>query len=388
MGVIERPKLFTCLPRERYVSQEWFEREMEEVVLRQWIFFAHESQLPAPGDVLVREIGDESIVATRDQAGEVHAFFNVCRHRGYRICDPGPGSAKHIVCPYHRWSWGLDGSLSGAPTLRDGEDFEFADYGLNRVHVEVWCGLVFVALGAQPPASSVAAGLREAAAHVEPFAPERTKLAHHIDYEVECNWKVLMENFMECYHCRGSHPEFCATSDVPRLEESIDEITFDFMGREYNWGQFPLREGAKSFTLDGERACRLNLGTAGPETMSYGVSIQPTLTALAFVPGYAIVHQFAPITIDRTRWTAQWLVHADAVEGEDYEVEDLIAIWDATNRQDIELCERTQLGVKSRSFTPGPNSPTREPQIRSALAAYHRLLGEDDLYEELTGERP
>jgi Rieske 2Fe-2S family protein len=387
MTTIERPRTFTCLPRERYTDDAWFEREFREVTARQWLYFGHVSQIPEPGDVSVRELGDESIVVTRDGDGVVHGHYNVCRHRGYRICDPGVGRAKQLVCPYHRWSFGLDGTLTGAPTMRDGDDFDFADYGLKRVAVEIWRGFIFVALGPQPPQRSLADALAGASAGFDPFEPERMKLAHEVEYEVACNWKVLLENFLECYHCPGSHPEFCAVSDVPSLYQKVEDTAVDFMADEYNWGEFPLRQGVESFTIDGKRACRLPLGSADESTPSFSFSIHPTLTAVACVVDYTIVHQFMPVGTHGARWTAQWLVNTDAVEGEDYEVEHLRAIWHATNLQDIELCERTQLGVNSRSFTPGPNSPSREPMIRSALAIYHRLLGEAEEYEALTGQQ-
>lgn len=386
MTTTEKLRTFTGLPRERYVDDAWFEREMADVTARQWLYFGHVSQLPEPGDLLARELGGESIVASRDGDGVVHAFFNVCRHRGYRICDHGQSRAKQIVCPYHRWSFGLDGALTGAPTMRDGDDFEFADYPLLRVPVEVWRGFIFVALGAEAPARSLADALAEVGPQLDVFAPERMKVADQIDYEVACNWKILLENFLECYHCPGSHPELCAVADVPAITRKlVEEVAGDPVGTEFSGGRFPLQNGVESFTISGEPACRLPLGAANSDTGAFVFSIRPTLTAVFFFVDYAIVHQFMPIDAARSRWTAQWLVNSDAVAGEDYEVEELRAIWHETNQQDIELCERTQLGVNSRSFVPGPNSPLREPLIRSALAAYHRLLGEADEFEALGG---
>lgn len=385
MTTIERPGIFTCLPRERYVEEAWFEREMEEVIAQQWIYFGHVSQLPESGDMLVRELGNESIVATRDGDGVVHAFYNVCRHRGYRICDAGESRAKQIVCPYHRWSFGLDGALTGAPTMRDGEDFEFGEYGLKRVAVEIWRGLIFVALGSAPPERSLADAMAGANAGLDPFEPERMKLAHEVQYEAVCNWKVLLENFVECYHCPGSHPEFSGVCDVPSLFRELEDMSQDFVDGEYLWGELPVQSGVESLTISGGRACRLPLGIASSETAPYSFGIHPSLSAGMFFVDYAIVHQFMPLSTGRTRWTAQWFVHPDAVEGEDYELENLTALWQATNLQDIGLSERTQLGVNSRSFTPGPNSPKREPMIRSVLAIYHRLLGEAEEYEALTG---
>jgi glycine betaine catabolism A len=385
MTTMEQSSAFTCLPRERYVEDAWFDRDVAEVTSRQWLYFCHVSQIPETGDILERELGNESIIATRDGDGVVHAFYNVCRHRGYRICDAGPSSSKQIVCPYHRWSFGLDGTLIGAPTLRDGEDLDYAEYGLKRVAVETWRGFVFVALGPEPPRTSLADDLAEAGRAFDVYEPERLKLAHEVEYEVECNWKVLLENFLECYHCPGSHPELCGVTDVPSLFQATEEGADKFLAQEYSWGGFPLRPGVESLTISGERACQLSLGKVDADTSPFSLSIQPTLTALGFVIDYGILHQFMPTSTGRSRWTAQWFVHPDAVEGEDYDVETLIGLWHATNLQDVALCERTQLGVNSRSFVPGPNSLRREPMIRSALASYHQLLGEAAEFEALTG---
>lgn len=381
---MSRPLPFTCLPRERYVSDTWFEREMDEIFLRQWIYFGHVSQLPGAGSILVREIGDESIVATRDEDGAIHAFFNVCRHRGFRLCDAGKGQAKRISCPYHQWTYNLDGSLKAAPTMTDGEMFDFGDYGLRPVHLQVWRGFIFVALGEQPPAESLDEGLAGADPHVDVFQPEQLKVVHETRHDVACNWKVLNENYHECYHCSGSHPELCAVSDLPKIYD-VDAATAEGMG-EFGWGSaLPLRPGVETFSISGNAVSKKPLGSAPPGLEPFSIGIHPTLTSIVFSFDHVVMHQLLPISAQRSCWVTQWLVHPDAVEGVDYEVQELAAIWDATNLEDIALCERNQLGVRSRSFVAGPNSPTREPGIRSLLATYYRMLGETDQYERLTG---
>lgn len=372
---------FTSLPRERYVADSWFEREMDEVISRQWVYFGHVSQMVHTGDVLVRDVAGESIVAVRDGDGAIHAFFNVCRHRGSRICDTGTARLRRFICPYHQWSYELDGSLRSAPSMKEQSDLDFGDYSLHRAHTEIWHGFIFVGLGIEPPERSVEQGFAAATEHVEVFCTEQTKLAHQVQWDVASNWKLLVENFQECYHCRGSHPELCAVQDVGGVYDVGDTFTSD----DFFHNVYPLRAPAESFTISGRPACKIPLGRADSSTIPYGVGTAPTLVTIAFFADHVALNQILPVSTTHSRWTTQWFVHPEAAEGRDYDLRELTEIWVTTAEQDIVLCERNQLGVRSRRYVPGPNSVKQEPGIRGTLAAYHRLLGELDRYEELTG---
>jgi phenylpropionate dioxygenase-like ring-hydroxylating dioxygenase large terminal subunit len=364
----------TTLPREYYVSDEIFEREIEQVFFRQWTFAAHESELAGPGEFVVCELAGESVVVVRDAVGDVRAFFNVCRHRGYRFCEPSEGRSTRFTCPYHQWSYGLDGRLLHAPGSHDGELFDYGDWGLVPAHVEVWHGLVFVALGdeAPPPLAPV---LDLYGAGMVAARPERLTRAFRETYEVEANWKLLLENYLECYHCRARHPELCSSMALDAMYATTAGWSGPHMG-----GSTPLKPDRATMSLDGRLVSKPLGDFADLDELTGGLGggfmIVPLLTRLICHVDHMIVHLLRPVDARRTRWETRWYVHADAVEGVDYDVEALTGVWRATNRQDVGLCERTQLGVSSRRFVPGPLHPERESALRSALDTYLELMGE------------
>jgi phenylpropionate dioxygenase-like ring-hydroxylating dioxygenase large terminal subunit len=374
-SVIEHPTYFTSLPRDYYCSREILEQEQERVFRRQWLYFCHISELGHRGAYLSRDILGENIVAVRDGAGEIHAFFNVCRHRGYRVCPLGSGRLDRFVCDYHRWSYALDGSLLGAPAMPDGTFFDYKDWGLHRVHVDVWRGFVFVALGDDRPEDLArsASGILEAD-RLSLVEPEHVKQVHVVVHEFACNWKILMENYLECYHCRSTHPEVCRISDLDQQYARPISSARELFGL-----AVPLNAGVKTFSTSGDIVCTRLLGEFGrmaeiPDGFGAGFVIQPALTAVLFHVDYGLIHEIRPLGTDRVQFTNRWFVHEAAQEGTDYELESLIDLWEITNRQDQERCEGVQRGVQSRSFVPGPNSLAREQQIRSALLTYLEMM--------------
>ena len=375
-SVIERPTYFTSLPRDYYNSPGILEQEHERVFLRQWLYFCHLSELRGTGAYVTRELLGESIVVVRCDDGEVHGFLNVCRHRGYRVCPVGSGRVSRFVCDYHRWSYALDGSLLGAPTMPDGSVFEYKDWELHRVHVDIcYGGFVFVCLGDDRPAAIAdqLAGVQEAE-RLSLVEPERTRQAHVVVHEFACNWKILLENYLECYHCHSTHPEVCRISD---LDQQYGRPRCD--ARECFGLAVPLKEGVQTFSISGETVCSKLLGEFGrmediPDGFGAGFVIQPAMTAILFHVDYGLIQEMRPMGTDRVEFTNRWFVHEDAEEGRDFEVEQLIDLWEVTNLQDQERCEGVQRGVQSRRFVPGPNSISREHQIRSALLMYLELM--------------
>ena len=349
------------IPRELYVSQELFDLEMESVFARSWLLAGHVSQLDAPGRYVTVECGDESVIVARTAAGGLAAYANVCRHRGARLVDPGCGTARRIVCPYHQWAYEMDGTLRGAPKMPAG--FDPTAHPLARVAVEVWQGLVFVNLAGT---ESLADLLGPGEAVVSPFDLAGARVAHTITYEVAANWKIVWENAQECYHCNVNHPELMRTFDL-----SVTEVEGAYRSedRRVQSTPLPLKREAVSLTVDGRPACALPLGHG---TNTAALHLKPTF-ALVSCPDYAVVLRERPLAIDRTEVTMMWLVRRDAVEGRDYDLENLIKVWDQTNRQDWELCERTQVGVRSRFFEPGPLSGD-EPSVAGFHHAYAEML--------------
>ncbi len=376
-SIIEQPRYFTSLPREYYVSQEIYERELERVLRRQWLYAGHVSQVRATGDFFSRLVGPEGVIVTRDRDGAIRAFFNVCRHRGAQLCETGTaGRAKQFVCPYHRWSFGLDGRLLGAPGSRDGVDFDYRDWPLHEALCDTFFGAIWVWLGDPAEAPSLRETLEPRAHSLEMLAqlePERTKIAHQEIYDVQANWKLLLENNCECYHCAGAHPALAATCDYAGFFAPRDEDDAKLTGAK---GHFPLREGRKTFSLDGEWVCRKPLGCGFVPDYSTGYVNVPFFAGPVYFADHGVQLDVTPLDKDHTRLVAQWFVHEDAVEGVDYDVEQLIGVFHVTNLEDGQLAELNQRGVRSFRFVPGPNSATREPFIKAALEQYLALMDE------------
>jgi phenylpropionate dioxygenase-like ring-hydroxylating dioxygenase large terminal subunit len=368
----------TSLPREAYLSTATFEAEVERVFFRQWTFVAHLSQLPESGSFVVEEIAGESILVVRD-GDRVRAFFNVCRHRGFRFCEQAAGTASRFRCPYHQWTYGVDGSLAHVPGSPDGERFDYDDWGLVAAHVEVWHGLVFVALGELTPAP-LGPVLDKFGAGMLPARPEHLRLAFAETYDVAANWKVLLENYLECYHCRGQHPELCASMDLDAMYATTGGWDGPYLG-----GSTPLKPGRSTMSLDGtllstplgDFADLDALPGGPPDGLGGGFMIVPFLTRLICHVDHLVVHLLRPVDVGHSRWETRWFVSDRAVEGVDYDVEELTRVWRTTNRQDIRLCEGTQLGVSSRRYVPGPLHPERESAVRAALDTYLELMARD-----------
>lgn len=375
--VIEQPGYFTSLPREYYVSPEIYALELERVLRHQWLYAGQTSQVRETGDFFSRLVGPESLIVTRDGEGAVRAFFNVCRHRGAQLCDSGTtGRAKQFVCPYHRWSYGLDGRLLGAPGSPDGVDFDYADWPLHEALCDTFYGGIWVWLGDPAEAPTLRETLEPMVndfAMLERVQPQRTRIAHQEAYEIKANWKLLLENNCECYHCAGAHPSLAATCDYAAFFTPRDEQPAKLSGPQRH---FPLREGMKTFSLDGEWVCRKPLGCGFVPDYSCGYINVPFFSGPVYFADHGVHLDVTPVDQGTTRLVCQWLVHEDAVEGEDYDVEALKGVFHVTNLEDGQLAELNQRGVNSHRFVPGPNSPTREPFIKAALDKYLALMGD------------
>lgn len=368
-------KSATTLPREYYIDDAVFEREIDRVVMAQWTFAAHVSELSEPGRFVVVELATESVVVIRDRQGEIRAFFNVCRHRGYRLCEVSGSASAHLTCAYHQWSYGLDGRLAHVPGWRDGDGIDYRDFGLRPVHVEVWHGFVFIHLGGAP-IGPIGPELDRHAASMVPAGLEHLRLADQDRYEIRANWKVLLENYLECYHCRGSHPELCASMALDAMYATTDAWSGPYVG-----GTTPVKPDRSTMSIDGSLvSTRLGDFAARPDddaNLGGGFMIVPLLTRIICHVDHVVVHVLRPVSTTVSRWETRWYVADSATAGVDYDPIELTRVWRSTNVQDIELCERTQAGVTSRSFEPGPLHPTRESAVRSALDTYLELMATD-----------
>lgn len=371
----DHPMRGMTLPQEYYVADEWFQRDLERVFLRSWLYAGHVSQLPEAGSYFTVELGTTNVIVVRDAAGELHAHHNVCRHRGARICDEPCGQIrKALVCQYHGWSYRLDGSLATAPRMPEG--FDRSAWGLKPAWVEEWQGMVYVALGPEPP-EPVATTLADIADDVSQFGIAGARVAHTIVYDVAANWKLIMENYRECYHCQMNHPEFIGAIDIWQHEGSRRDQESRYH-ESYSFADLPLKAGCRTQTLDGSYASKILLGdyAAGdlPDRV-VGLCWYPGNT-MAWGPDYGTAFGLRPLAPNRTLAVSHWFVPAAAVEGVDYRLDDVIALWDVTNRQDFWLSELNQRGIESPAYEPGPYNVDMEDDVQHFVDAYLRRVAE------------
>ncbi|HUI61479.1 MAG TPA: aromatic ring-hydroxylating dioxygenase subunit alpha [Steroidobacteraceae bacterium] len=365
MTPIEHDSLVTNLPREYYFSEAIFEQELDKVLARQWLLVGHVSLVKNPGDYYVRQVGPESLIIARDRNGRVRAYFNVCRHRGSRILANGEaGQTRGFVCPYHKWTYDTEGCLIGAPGIRDGKSLQFAQWPLHEAHCESWYGWLYVHLGAEPPQplAQVLGPLTDTAA-MQQVDSERLRLAHRETYLINANWKALLENNMECYHCGAAHPSLSISCDYHK-----------FYADQRDGSHFPLHPGMATFSMDGARVCSKALGESLPEGFSTGFLLQPNFCGPVFFVDHAVSLELTPLSRDRTQLICEWYVHEEAVEGVDYDLEALIRVFHVTNQEDGALAEQNYLGMKSRRFVPGPLHPQREDGVQMALRRYLEMM--------------
>ena len=348
--------LQAALPRKLYVDPTSWEHERERVLLRAWTCVGRIADLGLhePERVAVVDVLGESMVLTSDRDGTLHAAYNVCRHRGSQLFPTEPGSgvqrcdAKSIRCPYHSWTYALDGSLLRAPHTKDGE-IEPAEFGLHRVGIEAWGGFVFVhptPAEGEPLTESVGRAT-QTLAHYD-LASLVTGL--RLTYEVAANWKVLAENYNECYHCGPVHPE------LSRLVPS-----FAGGGRDLDWDAgIPHREGAWTFTLSGTTDRVALPGLDDDErTRHKGELIYPNLM-LSCSADHVAAFVLRPVAVDRTAIECGLLFHPSEVAKATFDPSDAGDFWDMVNRQDWAICESVQRGMSSRSYTHGWFAPMED----------------------------
>jgi Rieske 2Fe-2S family protein len=329
-----------------YTSPDIFAQEREKIFARRWICVGRESQVAVTGAYIVAEIAGESIIVVRDKPGILHAFYNVCRHRGTRLCEAAQGSfGGSIQCPYHAWTYGLDGRLIGAPHMNEVESFDKADYPLHAVAVAMWEGFVFINLAARPEPFDLA--FAPVTGLFERYGLARLRVVRRIEYEVKANWKLILQNYNECLHCPTIHPELSTT--LPYTSGANDLTDGPFLG-----GYMEIKAPNESATMSG-RMCAIPLsGASGARAYYY--ALFPTMM-LSLHPDYAVYYTVWPKLPDASRVVCEWMVHPDAPSAPGYNIADAEEFWDVTNRQDWHICEQSHAGISSRAYTPGPYSP-------------------------------
>ncbi|HXY14796.1 MAG TPA: aromatic ring-hydroxylating dioxygenase subunit alpha [Terriglobales bacterium] len=343
---VQTEHVATTLPARYYTDPEVFKRELEHFYCCTWVCAGRAAQIPNPGDYFLREFAGESIIIVRDNKGAIGAFFNVCRHRGTRICGAAEGRfAGRIQCGYHGWTYGLDGRLIGAPHMHD--SFCREDYPLNRVNVDVWDGHIFINLSehAEPLAKQLA-DLPQKFAH---WRMHELQLYRRISYDVKANWKLVVLNYNECLHCPVLHPALSSISDY--MSGDNDQPHPSYIG-----GSMEFQNGAQTMSNDGKlrRACLPGLTGEERQRVHY-YAIYPNLL-LSLHPDYMMTHTLWPRAVDRTEIICEWHFHSLEMAKQDFVGDDAVEFWDVTNREDWRISELSQAGIGSRSYKPGPYS--------------------------------
>ena len=398
------------LPRDLYVSEEAYRFDTEVMLKSVWLYAGTVAHAKNPGDWFIFEMAHNQVIIVRGRDGEIRAFYNSCRHRGARLCEAHSGSSPRLICPYHSWTYGLDGRLLAARNMPDG--FDKAEHGLVPVALENVGGLLFVCLADNPPPFGRARA--DIAEQVGLYNLDKLKVAVQDNLIEPANWKLVMENNRECYHCDLNHPELLKSlstygfgKGLPEdgAADVVDDAAFDAMldaqrahwrdlgvfheliefpeeGGQTGWhrlARLPLDHGAVSQTLDGKPASRLPIWAHGlDEPSSLSVWTQPN-SWHHFCNDHVITFSLTPLGPDKTLLRTTWLVHEDAVEGVDYDPANLTAVWRATNDQDSYLSAVNHRGITSDGYRQGPYSA--EEKLVDAFKTFYvdasvRALGQ------------
>jgi Rieske 2Fe-2S family protein len=336
------------LPRAAYVDPAVFAWEQRHFFGGGWTCGGRSAQVPAAGDLRAEPAGAGSVLLARGEDGALRAFANSCRHRGHELLPCGSASQQSvIICPYHSWTYSLNGNLRAAAGFKNRPGFQADHWGLVELPATEWHGLVFVdGSGAAGPLADSLATLEE---FIAPYEPERLVVAGQHDYEVAANWKILTENYHECYHCPVIHPELCKVSPPKSGENYSTPGTW--VG-----GWMDLRDGMATMSLDGssQGVSLRNLDTRGLRTVIY-VNVFPNVL-ISLHPDYVMTHRLTPLAADRTRIECTWAFAPEAVAAPGFDPGYAVEFWDITNQQDWRACESVQRGLSSPHAVPGPLS--------------------------------
>ena len=328
-----------------------FRIEQAELFGRMWLCIGREAGVPNPGDFFTHAVGEERILVVRGSDGAVRGFFNVCRHRGARVVDElcGTGLAR-LRCPYHAWTYALDGRLTHAPRMPEG--FDRAQFPLVPARVGVFEGFLFVNLDERAePLERCLADLPDLAR----YRMGELRCGKRVEYEVAANWKFICENYSECYHCPGVHPQLFRISDY--LEPGLRVLEG---GTCFNGGAMALRDGFTTMSMSGRSRLPQIPGLSSEDHRKvFYYLVYPNLL-LSPHPDYVLTHTIWPLGPRRSRVVCEWLFTREAVAMEGFDPIDVVEFWDVTNQQDWGLCERAHAGAASRGYRPGPYQSTED----------------------------
>jgi len=380
-----------------YRSHVTYEAELEHIVFKSWLYAGHISQVAKNGDYFLFDVGEDSIIISRDNKGQIGAMHNICRHRGARVCEEPSGNRKAFICPYHGWAYGNDGHLKSAREMDQLEGFKCEDYALKKVRFVVFQGMIFI--NCDPNAPDFIAPLENISRQLGAYDLENAKVAERKTYRINANWKLVLENYLECYHCSSSHRQYAKlhTLEAPsekvkpinqamwaRAEEltGVPGIAEEYYGY-YNdatafgacsyTSRYALYEGFKTGSRDGQPVAPLMGNMQGYDGGAGDFQMGP-LTFMLNYPDHCVLYRFIPRNLTETDMEVVWYVNGDAVEGVDYEVEKVTWLWHHTSLEDEYIILRNNEGVNSRFFEPGPYHPEYEATLMEFISWYLKAL--------------
>lgn len=363
------------LEQDFYTSNDVHEAEWKSIFKKHWLYAGNTAQISKPGDYFLYHLQNDSIIIIRSNNNEVHALYNTCRHRGSAICSDDAGHAAKLICPYHQWVYDKDGTLLNARMMPD--DFDKENYNLHSAHVQVVDGLIFICIAETAPDFS--AIKKSLSPYLKPYKINEAKIARIKNYTLHANWKLVAENFRECYHCGGAHPEYCSAVIGANLREDTNELT---LAKQKIWSEkglatrlvevtegttsyairYPLRPGIESYSVDGKKVS-LPMGMHKDyDAGVVGLVNYPNFWMDA-VSDYIWTMRVTPANPSATHVQFCWLVDANAIEGKDYTNERLTEFWEITGDQDGRLCENNFKGILSNAYTPGPYAPVEDQVV-------------------------
>jgi len=393
--LLERYRSGYSLEQPFYTDQQIFDLEWEHIWKKYWLFAGTAAEIPKAGDYFVFRLRNDSVIIIRGNKGEVYAHYNTCRHRGSLICLEEKGHAAKLVCPYHQWVYDKDGSLLKARLMPD--DFDTSLYDLHAVQVQVANGFIFISLAENPPDFSKV--LEDYEPFLSPYKINEAKCAYKARYELRTNWKLIAENFRECYHCGPAHPEYCSAVIGANLRETVDDVlaerriewkkkglainNIDFTNDSFHFAvRYPLRPGVQSYSLDGKSVAVPMGEHTDYDAGVLGLVVYPNFWMDA-VSDYMWTMRLTAVSSSCTIIDLAWLVDKTAVENVDYTIDRLTDFWKITGEQDWKLCENNFLGVESSHYQPGPYAPV-ETDVAKFVDWYIKRMREG-IGETVTG---
>jgi len=377
------------LAKRFYTEENIYYQDVKWLRANTWLMVGHESQIRNPGAYFLYEFDQDSVIVIRGSEDQIGAFHNVCRHRGSRLCTKDAGNMRALTCPYHAWTYGLDGRLRSAPFTP--KDFDRNQYALLPCHVRVHCGVIFLSFAQSPPDFDSYIGFLTRELELQDV--QHSKVAKRALFSANANWKLVVENNLECYHCGPAHATFCsAHPGVPlgKPQEDANKTLYEprptalrdsesekkrqftpmYTGNATPNFQFVARshigKGCSTESVDGKSVAPL-MGLCTYEGMQT-IALPSPLTNVVLNPDYVVLYAFTPRSVRRTDIAVIWLVNESAVEGVDFDVSQVSAVWEPTLKEDKILAENTQLGIDSTAYRPGPYIETE------------KLVGDFDLW--------